>query len=233
MNDIAVVNVLDANSRKPRVVGAGTQDDPAGRRAALKCERRRSIIAAARQAFLKEGYAATTMSGLSKALGGSKSTLWVYFPSKEALFAAVVEDLTLDFHRQLESVLGTGGDIKTILENFCRKLMLKMSGTDALAAWRLIVAETGRFPEIGHIFYERAASYLERALIRYLDQQIAAGRLLKGDTSDMARFLITLCSGRRERALFGAQLSNETGTDADAERFVAYFLHLFGASPAC
>ena len=226
MNDPAVVNA----PRRPRPDRASMRDDLAGRRAALKSRRRQAIVAAARQSFLQDGYAATTMSSLSKAIGGSKSTLWVYFPSKEALFAAVVEDLTIGFRQQLESGLDTGGDIKATLENFCAKLMLKMSDADALLTWRLIVAETGRFPEIGRIFFDRAASYLERALIRYFDRQVAEGRLLQGDTSDMARFLITLCTGRRERALLGALPSHEAEIDADAERFVAYFLRLFEAS---
>jgi TetR/AcrR family transcriptional repressor of mexJK operon len=73
-----------------------------GRREARKLDRRKAIVDAARRAFLDDGYAATSMSGLLKTLGGSKATLWSYFRSKEELFAAVVADVTAEFRKELE-----------------------------------------------------------------------------------------------------------------------------------
>ena len=49
-------------------------------------------MAAARKAFLRDGYGQTSMSSIAADVGGSKTTLWNYFPSKEDLFAAVVDD---------------------------------------------------------------------------------------------------------------------------------------------
>src|ERR1700760_3697848 len=50
-------------------------------------DRRKAILAIARDVFLTEGYAAASMSAIASRLGGSKGTLYNYFPSKEALFA--------------------------------------------------------------------------------------------------------------------------------------------------
>src|SRR3546814_2195616 len=55
--------------------------------------RRKAFVEAARKGFLANGYAGTTMSSIASAVGGSKTTLWTYFPSKEALFEAVVDDI--------------------------------------------------------------------------------------------------------------------------------------------
>ena len=51
------------------------------------------------------------MSTIAAALGGSKGTLWAYFPSKEALFAAVLDDVTAAFRTELADALrpGPGG----------------------------------------------------------------------------------------------------------------------------
>src|ERR1700757_3560624 len=54
--------------------------------------RRRAILDVARDVFLKEGYAAASMSGIAARLGGSKGTLYNYFRSKEELFAAFMTD---------------------------------------------------------------------------------------------------------------------------------------------
>ena len=44
--------------------------------------RRKAFVDAAREAFFAHGYAGTTMSSIASAVGGSKTTLWSYFPSK-------------------------------------------------------------------------------------------------------------------------------------------------------
>src|SRR3954464_10654712 len=53
-------------------------------------DRRELILDVASEVFLKEGYAATSMSEIAARLGGSKGTLYNYFKSKEELFEAYV-----------------------------------------------------------------------------------------------------------------------------------------------
>src|ERR1700761_2914102 len=55
-------------------------------------DRRKAILAIAREIFLTEGYAAASMSAIAARLGGSKGTLYNYFPSKEGLFAEFMRD---------------------------------------------------------------------------------------------------------------------------------------------
>src|SRR5258708_8438615 len=54
--------------------------------------RREAILDVAQQVFLKEGYAAASMSTIAARLGGSKGTLYNYFRSKEELFEAFIVD---------------------------------------------------------------------------------------------------------------------------------------------
>ncbi len=54
---------------------------------------RQEIIATAIQLFVAQGYAGLGMRELAKALGISKSALYHYYPSKEALFGDVVESV--------------------------------------------------------------------------------------------------------------------------------------------
>ena len=53
-------------------------------------ERRTEIVRLAAMLFEQIGYEATSMSELSRRLGGSKSTLYRYFPTKDDLVIAVV-----------------------------------------------------------------------------------------------------------------------------------------------
>ena len=53
---------------------------------------RRSILAAARIHFFKHGFRRVTMDDLAAGLGVSKKTLYLHFPSKDALLEAVLRD---------------------------------------------------------------------------------------------------------------------------------------------
>ena len=55
-----------------------------------KDDRKSQILEIALEMFLKEGFAAVSMSSIAARVGGSKATLYNYFASKEELFAATV-----------------------------------------------------------------------------------------------------------------------------------------------
>lgn len=203
-------------------------DEPAGEGRTLRQrDRRAAIIAAARRSFLAKGYAATSMSGLLKTLGGSKTTLWSHFRSKEELFAAVIEDVTASFRQQIETGLLAPGELEETLVNFCRSLTGRLAQPDALATWRLVTAESGRFPAIGQIFYRQAAGQVERALATFLQGQIDAGRLVDEGALDMARLLVGMHKAELNRRLWGVETADGSDADAEARRFVGYFLRLF------
>lgn len=203
-------------------------DAPAlGKREAGKLERRAAIIDAARRSFLEDGYAATSMSGLIETLGGSKATLWSYFRSKEELFAAVVEDITQAYRAQLEDQFALAGDIRTTLVTFCDSFMQRTSLPDGVATSRLVMSESGRSPEVGRIFYERAASHLERLLADYVRHQIEAGLLRDEDPVRMAQLLISMCTARQTRLLLGAASHDSEDVATAAARFADYFMRLF------
>jgi TetR/AcrR family transcriptional regulator of autoinduction and epiphytic fitness len=54
-------------------------------------KKRESILNAAAEAFMKDGYDNTSMDRLSELAGASKRTVYNHFPSKEDLFRAVLE----------------------------------------------------------------------------------------------------------------------------------------------
>lgn len=54
--------------------------------------RRREILAAAIHGFAQAGYSSTEMDSIAERLGMSKGTIYRYFPSKEALFLAAVDE---------------------------------------------------------------------------------------------------------------------------------------------
>jgi AcrR family transcriptional regulator len=69
-----------------------------------KAARQEAIMASARELFFAKGFNATTMDEIARRAELSKGALYLYFPSKEALYATVMnEGLTILFD-QVEAV---------------------------------------------------------------------------------------------------------------------------------
>ncbi|GAA0316937.1 TetR/AcrR family transcriptional regulator TvrR [Sphingomonas oligophenolica] len=200
------------------------------RREIRKQDRREAIVDAARASFLEQGYAGTSMSGLLKTLGGSKATLWSYFRSKEELFAAVIEQVSASFRSELGGVLGSATGLEAGLIAFCRRFLLTIGSPDAVATWRMVVAESGRFPELGRIFYDRAAGFTETTLSAYLARHVATGELRSEDPKIMAQTLISLCAGRHNRLLWGVDVEEPGAIDLQARRFADVFMRAYGVA---
>jgi len=166
-----------------------------GKREASKIERRAAIVEIAKRSFLESGYAGTSMSAIAAELGGSKGTLWSYFASKEDLFAAVLDEATIAFRRQLDDVLRTKGTLAETLLGFCRSFIEKITSVDGLSLHRLVVAESGRFPEVGKIFSSRGPEPVRQLLMDYFADQMAEGHLREDDPHHVAAVLVSLCMG--------------------------------------
>jgi TetR/AcrR family transcriptional repressor of mexJK operon len=138
--------------------------DELGPRARAK---RDQILAGARAVFLRDGFAAASTDAIAAVAKVSKRTLYVYYPSKEELFAGVMRDLTIENpqNRALESIEemspGSEEELRRDLLELARKIIASMMQPDYLALLRTTIADTHRFPQLGGLF---RASVPERAM---------------------------------------------------------------------
>lgn len=210
----------------------GTDLSPLSRREANREARREAILDVAKHSFLDNGYAGTTMSGIAAELGGSKGTLWSYFPSKEALFGAVIDRATRQFRQQLTVILNPDDGLETALRRFCAEFLGKVSSPEAIALHRLVVGETSRFPELGSIFYERAPRQTHLLLGDFIAAAQANGMLLGIEPLRAAQQLTWLCmSGHYQMLLTGviAEISPAQAA-ADIDAAMATFLRAYGTA---
>ena len=71
--------------------------------------RRRQLLDAAAALFLHTPYAALRMAEVAEAAGLAKGTLFLYFPTKEALFLALLDERLGAWFDRLDAVLARGG----------------------------------------------------------------------------------------------------------------------------
>lgn len=202
-----------------------------GRRDQRRVDRREAIIRAARECFLRDGYSAMSMSGLVRILSGSKTTLWGHFPTKEALFAAVLDDIGASFRTELDTLLTTESDLRGFLVGYCESFLRVLGRPETLAAVRMVIAEGGRLPHLGRIFHEQAVMPNMASLESFLHGHVAGGRLRPEDPHEMASLLIDLCAGTQTRLLLGVDIASIESNQAMSRRFADAFLKVYAVGP--
>ena len=120
--------------------------------------KRDQILTGAEQIFTRQGFAATSTDAVAAEAGVSKRTLYVHYPNKEELFAAVLRRLTIEKPRtrvlesfELASPESTE-ELRRTLTEPTGKIVGTMMQPDYLALLRTVIAETHRFPHLGTLF---------------------------------------------------------------------------------
>jgi AcrR family transcriptional regulator len=143
--------------------------------------RRQAIVDAAAEVFRQMGYERATMGEISARVGGSKTTLYSYFPSKEELFAAV---MTQAVEAQAQRVFATMAqedeDVEPALRRFGRAYVELMLQPDFLAFRRVGLAE-GANSGLGPMIYEIGPKAGVQRLAEILRAHMSGGRLRQAD----------------------------------------------------
>lgn len=153
-----------------------TLNDLSAEAAAPKRSRRKEarpgeLLEAALDLFVEKGFAATRVDEVAARAGVSKGTLFLYFPSKEELFKAVVRENIAgrfaEWNTELESFVGTTSDVL----RYCYQVWWERIGaTKASGITKLMFSEAQNFPEIAQ-FYQQEVILPGRALVRRILQR--------------------------------------------------------------
>lgn len=194
-------------------------------------EKREHILKVAYAAFLSDGYAATSMSSIAARVGGSKATLYNYFSSKDELFAAVIDEKCRDFQGIFLEVDVETADFRKLLTQLGERLLHMILRDDSIATFRLITAESARFPELGRAFYRSGRQRGKQMLAEFFARAQKAGKLRLGNPQDMAVLFVESCKG--ELVLLKAWNVNPKPTEKEIKANIAtavtVFLAAYGA----
>ncbi len=122
----------------------------------LSPEKTAAILDGAMQEFLARGYAAASMDRIATTAGVSKATVYSHFQDKQGLFEALIQQLVQEKFCTVYSATNDqllGGDVRTALrQKALHVLDTSMGDPRFLDFMRLIVGESGRFPELARTF---------------------------------------------------------------------------------
>ena len=129
--------------------------EPKQRRARRKDARPGELVDAALALFVEKGFAATRVEEVAARAGVSKGTLFLYFPSKEELFKAVVrENISGRFAEWDEEIKQFQGSSQEMLHYCLHSWWERIGMTAASGITKLVMSEASMFPEIA-AFYQQ------------------------------------------------------------------------------
>jgi AcrR family transcriptional regulator len=86
-----------------------------GKREITKAQNRRAILDAAQEIFTEMGYGAASIRDVVRRSGLAAGTFYNYFPDKESVFQAVLEEHTTELRRRLREARSQARDAETIV----------------------------------------------------------------------------------------------------------------------
>ena len=117
------------------------------------------LLDAALDLFVEKGFAATRSEEVAIRAGVSKGTLFLYFPSKEELFKAVVrENLVRHQTEGAEEIARFKGTSAELLEYLMLEWWRRYGATKASGISKLVMSEASNFPDLARFFQEEVVT---------------------------------------------------------------------------
>lgn len=180
-------------------------------------------------------YAGATMDAVAAQARISKQTLYRQYPSKEALYAAVVRDWVdrgRDAMRPHLERLVRADDVRLALLELARTLHAGVLSPPVLQMRTLIAAEAERFPEVAADYVRRSWDHNQELLADALRELTARGLLRADDprvAAEQLTWLVLAAPLNRLTLTAGAARYPAAELDALAEEAVTTFLGRYGA----
>ena len=181
----------------------------------------RQILDGARAAFLESGFEGASVDEIARRAGVSKGTMYNYFPDKRSLFSAMIRRECREQARHIFQIDHAEADnVEATLRRIARAFVEFVTSPFAQRMFRITVAETLRFPELGRAFMESGPALGIRRLSQYFAFACGRGDLAIDDVELAAHQFAELCKAELFfRTLFDPDTpvaQSEIGRVADA-----------------
>ncbi|RXJ81242.1 TetR/AcrR family transcriptional regulator [Arcobacter sp. F2176] len=156
--------------------------------------KRQTIIQAATEVFKEFGFERASMSKICAKAGGSKTTLYNYFPSKEELFFEVVSMANAEDFIFVHKILDESNEGKDVSEQLCEfgKRYLAFLYSPKLKELRRLTISQSGITDLGKIAYNNRVLKSQNIISNFLEKNIKLNKIKKIDTSIASKHLCGL-----------------------------------------
>jgi AcrR family transcriptional regulator len=168
-----------------------TPPNPPPLRQRRKETRPQELLDAALTLFVEKGFAATRSEEVAHAAGVSKGTLYLYYPSKEELFKAVVR-------HNLSSLIAEGIELAEAFEGPTSQLLVelmntwwdRLGNTPAAGIHKVVLAEVRNFPELAQFYTDEVIAPADHLFSSVVQRGIDRGEFRPLPVHEVAHALM-------------------------------------------
>ena len=183
------------------------------------------ILDAAQAEFMAAGYAGASTNRMLEMFGGSKPTMFRHYPTKRALFDAVVARIARQWSTQIAWQHIESSDPGEWLRAFGCMALGWILNDENIFVGRMAIAEGAAFPEVAETYRALAVAPIEAVLAAQFRIWHAASLLRVADPErDAVCFLDLVLSGAVSRKLYRVE---EDWCPGNIARHVDYRISLF------
>lgn len=192
-----------------------------------KQARPQELLEAALALFVEKGFAATRTEEVARRAGVSKGTVYVYYPSKEELFKAVVRHNLSGLIAEGQELVGQfAGSSSELLALLLNTWWQRAGDTPAAAIHKIVLAEVRNFPELAQFYADEVITPADQLFCSVVERGIARGEFRAMPAHEVATALMApLIFLAVHRHSFGA-CPVHGGVEFAAERVLATHLEL-------
>ena len=135
------------------------------------------VLEGARTVFMVDGFEGASVDEIARVASVSKATLYSYFPDKRLLFLEVANAECGRQSREALANIDMDAAPRQVLGQVGRHFLRFITSTLGQQVFRICVAESDRFPELGQRFYSSGPAVIRREMTHYFERAIARGEL--------------------------------------------------------
>ena len=155
-----------------------------------KTARPAEILSAALASFAERGFAATRLDDVAARAGVTKGTLYLYFPSKEELFKAVVRQELLPTIEWAEAMVAESAASSMFVLEQLAELFTRIVSSRLSAIPKLVLTEAGNFPDLARFYLEEVVERGKALFHKVLERGVANGEFRPLDTESVVLCVI-------------------------------------------
>jgi AcrR family transcriptional regulator len=153
--------------------------------------RPQELLDAALTLFVEKGFAATRSEEVAHAAGVSKGTLYLYYPSKEELFKAVVrQNLSNLIAEGQELAAAYTGPTSELLVELMNIWWQRFGNTPAAGIHKVVLSEVRNFPELAQFYSDEVIAPADRLFSGAVQRGIDRGEFRDLPVHDVAHALM-------------------------------------------
>lgn len=185
------------------------------------------VLEGARSVFMTDGYEGASVDEIARVAAVSKATLYSYFADKRLLFIKVASAECARQAQEAVDNIDQKNSPRDVLNAAGHHFLRFITSTFGQQIFRICVAESDRFPEIGQQFYASGPAVMREEMVAYFEEAITRGELCIDDPALAADQFGELCKADIwARLMFGV---SKTVTDAEIDRVVEGAVETFMA----